>query len=80
MKDKIFVATKAGHPPLSDMHHSRLSKTDLEEDINTSLRELQTDCIDLLWLHRDDESRPVQEIDDTMHNFIKEGKIKHFCV
>ena len=80
LKDKIFVATKAGHPPLSDMHHSRLSKTDLEEDINTSLRELQTDCIDLLWLHRDDESRPVQEIVDTMNSFIKEGKIKHFGV
>ena len=80
LQDKILVATKAGHPPLSDMHQSRLSYTELESDIDTSLKELQTDCIDLLWLHRDDEAQPAEQIVQTMNLFIKKGKIKNYAV
>ncbi|MBQ2966520.1 MAG: aldo/keto reductase [Clostridia bacterium] len=78
LKGKMFVATKAGHPPLSDMHKGRLSKEELSFDINTSLKELQTDCIDLLYLHRDDTALPVGEIVETLNSFIKEGKIRHW--
>ena len=80
LKGKMFVATKAGHPPVSDMHKGRLSKEELTFDINTSLKELQTDCIDLLYLHRDDLSLSVGEITETMNEFIKEGKIKSWGV
>lgn len=80
LKGKMFIATKAGHPPISDMHKGRLSKEELTFDINTSLKELQTDCIDLLYLHRDDTSLPVGEIVERMNEFIKMGKIKHWGV
>ncbi|MBR3943391.1 MAG: aldo/keto reductase [Clostridia bacterium] len=80
LKGKMFVATKAGHPLLSDMHKGRLSKQELSFDINTSLKELQTDCIDLLYLHRDDTSLSVGEIVETMNEFIKEGKIRNWAV
>ncbi len=80
LKGKMFIATKAGHPPISDMHKGRLSKAELSFDINTSLKELQTDCIDLLFLHRDDLSLPAGEIAETMNEFIRIGKIRHWGV
>lgn len=80
LQNKIFVLTKAGHPPLSDMHQSRLSFKELESDIDTSLKDLRTDCIDLLFLHRDDESQPAEQIVQTMNRFIQMGKIKRFGV
>lgn len=72
----MTVATKGGHPPLTDMHSSRLSPAELEGDLEESLRALDTDCIDLYFLHRDDPGRPVGEIMDTLGRFIKAGKVR----
>lgn len=80
LKNIINVATKAGHPPVENMKHSRINREDIEFDINTSLKELGTDCIYMLYLHRDDETQPAGEILELMNEFIKCGKIHHFAV
>ncbi len=75
-REQMVVATKGGHPPLSDMHHSRLDKSSLEADLTASLKALQTDYVDIFWLHRDDEARPVEEIMETLHGFVRSGKAR----
>lgn len=80
LKNNIYVATKIGHPPLDDLHKSRINISDLEDDLNNSLKELGTDCIDMLYLHRDDENQPAGEILEMMNEFISAGKIRHFAV
>ncbi len=77
-RQQIVLATKGAHPELSSMHISRLSQADIAHDILTSLKNLHTDQIDLYWLHRDDTSRPVAEIIDTLNQHVHEGHIRYF--
>ncbi len=72
-RDQIFLSTKGGHPPLENMHHSRLSREEIRSDIRASLEDLQTDCVDIYWLHRDDASRPVGEIMETLQELLDDG-------
>ncbi|MBR5518829.1 MAG: aldo/keto reductase [Clostridia bacterium] len=80
LKNKIVISTKAAHPPLENMNINRLSRTEIEKDIDTSLSLLGVDAIDILWLHRDDHSVPVETIVDTMDVIIKKGKVKYWGV
>ncbi|WP_308638782.1 aldo/keto reductase [Paenibacillus silvisoli] len=75
-RDKLILATKGAHPELATMHISRLGRQDLKDDIARSLRQLQTDYIDLYWLHRDDASVPVDEIMETLHEELRAGRIR----
>jgi aryl-alcohol dehydrogenase-like predicted oxidoreductase len=77
-RDRILLATKGGHPDLSTMHISRLSRAEIVHDIEASLSNLQTDIIDLYWLHRDDPKRSVQEIIEVLHDQVEAGKIRTF--
>lgn len=77
-RNKVYISTKCSHPPLDDMSKSRLDKESIESDINLSLKALGIDCIDLIWLHRDDVSKSVEPIIDTLNEMISKGKIRHF--
>jgi len=76
-RDKVVVITKCAH---YDYHvHPivhRLAPDDIRFDINTSLAELDVDYIDVMFLHRDDIRRPVEEIMSTLHEFVKAGKVR----
>ena len=76
--DKMIIATKGGHYNLDTPDLPRLSKQDIQTDLEESLRTLELDCIDFYWLHRDDESKPVEEIIDIMQGFVTEGKIRYY--
>ena len=75
-REKIVVTTKGAHPEPQTMHISRLSEKDIGGDVENSLKDLQTDYIDLYLLHRDDEKIPAGEIIETLNKYIKEGKIR----
>lgn len=76
-RDKVIISTKGGNPVFPDMTKARLSEKDIEEDLNSSLRRLGTDYIDIYWLHRDDESVSVEPIMSALNKFIKQGKIRN---
>lgn len=77
-RDKLILATKGGHPPLEDMGKSRLSRGEVAQDLEQSLRALQVDTVDLYWLHRDDRTTPVGEILSYLGDFVRQGKIRYF--
>lgn len=77
-RSRILIGTKGAHPDLATMHISRLAPADIVQDLNESLQHLQTDYIDLYWLHRDDPTRPVGEIIDALDGQVKAGKIRAF--
>ncbi|MGM9592786.1 MAG: aldo/keto reductase [Candidatus Onthomonas sp.] len=83
-RDKIVLMTKGGHPvythPSMDLHINRVTKADMRGDIEGSLRILRTDYIDIYFYHRDDPRIPVEEMVETMQDFIREGKIRYFAV
>lgn len=77
-RSKVIVSTKGAHPDLKTMHIQRMSPAEIVSDLEASLRHLQVDCIDLYWLHRDDATRPVEEILDTLQSQVQAGKIRYF--
>lgn len=76
-RDKIVLATKGGHPAMGHMDENRLSREDLEKDINDSLECLGTDFVDIFFLHRDDTSVPVEDIMPVLNDIYLSGKA-HF--
>jgi aryl-alcohol dehydrogenase-like predicted oxidoreductase len=78
-RDSILVATKGAHPDLATMKIQRLSKAEITHDLEMSLQNLGVQRIALYYVHRDDPSRPVEEIIDTLHGLVKAGKIQYFA-
>jgi aryl-alcohol dehydrogenase-like predicted oxidoreductase len=56
----------------------RLSRDESRRGSGSSLQALQTDYIDLYYLHRDDERLPVEEILSYLNDFVQAGKIRYF--
>jgi len=79
-RSELIISTKGGHPVLGQMDIGRLSKEDLTYDLDQSLKYLQTDYVDIYWLHRDDVSRETSDIMETLNSFIKDGKVRFIGV
>lgn len=75
-RNRLVISTKGGHPRLENMNEGRLSRKELEKDLDESLMTLGVDHIDIYWLHRDDASSSVEDITETLSMFIKKGKIR----
>jgi len=78
-RDKVFIATKFG-PIWNQETRQRIgvdgSAQNAKRALEQSLRFLQTDHIDLWYLHRPDWSRPIEETVGAMADFVKQGKVK----
>jgi aryl-alcohol dehydrogenase-like predicted oxidoreductase len=72
------IATKGGHPPLSNMEQTRMKPADLAQDIAESFERLQQDHVDLYWLHRDAPEVPVGEIIDALNQQNTKGRLGAF--
>ena len=68
---------ESAHPDLRTMHVASVARR-IVSDLDSSLRNLRTDVIDLYWLHRDDVRRPVGEILETLNEQVQAGKIRYF--
>ena len=78
-REKVFIATKFG--PLMEAGTGRRlgvdgSEANARRAIEQSLRFLQTDHVDLWYLHRRDFSRPIEETVGAMSRLVEEGKVK----
>ncbi|MFI0737771.1 aldo/keto reductase [Streptomyces sp. NPDC021100] len=75
-RDDVVVATKvgAGYP-----ERPGLSAAVIKEGIESSLRRLRTDYIDLYYTHYDDPSLPVEDYIATLDGLVKEGKVREIA-
>jgi aryl-alcohol dehydrogenase-like predicted oxidoreductase len=79
LHNQVIVETKGGHPELNTMHIPRLDAQSIAMDVEASLNNLQLECIDLYYLHRDDPSRPVAELVEVMEEQVKLGNIRYYA-
>ena len=70
-REQIVLGTKGGHPDPATMHTGRLSHGEILDDMRRSLDNLRTDCVDVYWLHRDDVSRPVEDILESLTELVE---------
>jgi len=75
---RLVVSTKGAHPFIEALDVPRTSAAEVRDDLESSLRTLRLDAIDLYWLHRDDAARPVGHFIDLLNAFRREGKIRAF--
>lgn len=77
-RDQVVIATKAGGP--TGVNETDSSRKHILETVEKSLERLQTDYIDLYYLHYDDEKTPVEETVRTLDELVKAKKVKHIAV
>jgi aryl-alcohol dehydrogenase (NADP+) len=79
-RERWIVATKAANPVGPGPNDRGLSRRHLLRAVDASLVRLGTDWIDLLYLHREDESTPLEETLAAVAHLVERGKVHHFGV
>ena len=79
-RDWWVLATKAGQKPVDLPNQGGLSRKWLTQSVDESLARLDTDYIDIFYLHRDYEPTSLTEAVTTMGDMIRLGKIRHFGI
>ena len=74
-RNQVVIGTKGGHPDF-ETKSTGLTQRIVVQNIHESLDHLQTDEIDLYWLHRDDRSIPVDEILSWLKEPLEQGLIR----
>ena len=72
-REGLIISTKGAHYDIVT-RKKRVSAEDIRSDIETSLKNLKTDHVDIYWLHRDDEDIEVGEIVEMLAPLVKSGK------
>ncbi len=74
------LATKLANPTGPGPNDRGLARAHILPAVDASLRRLGTDVIDILYLHREDQSTPLGETIRALADVIRAGKIRHFGV
>ncbi|MEP4892172.1 MAG: aldo/keto reductase [Aliiglaciecola sp.] len=75
-RQRIFLASKCGMRGVNGKRIIDGSPKAIRETIEQSLLSLQTDVLDLYYLHRWDKSIPIEESVGELSRLVSEGKIK----
>lgn len=77
-REKVLIATKAGLPwDENKQTRNDLSRKNLFQEVEDSLRRLQTDYIDIYQMHWPDPSTPLEETAEALQQLKDSGKIRY---
>jgi 1-deoxyxylulose-5-phosphate synthase len=76
-REEIVVATKVSGKMHDGPSGSGLSRVAIMEQVDASLRRLDTDHIDLYLIHRFDPDTEVEETMEALHDVVKAGKVRY---
>lgn len=75
-REKLVLATKGAHKEVNGQIELDNSRDFLREQVENSLKRLQTDHIDLYYMHFPDGRTPLEEVAGTLKELKDEGKIR----
>ena len=75
-RDDVVLATKFGRPVDSDPNHQGGSRRWITAAVETSLRRLQTDHIDIYQMHRPDPDTDIEETLSVLTDLVRSGKVR----
>jgi aryl-alcohol dehydrogenase-like predicted oxidoreductase len=79
-RDKIILVTKVFNPTGDDPNDSGLSRRHILNALESSLKRLNTDYIDIYYLHASDHQTSLDETLDTMSCLVRSGKVRYIGV
>lgn len=75
------LAVRGNPPSMADtrdyVNQSGLSRAAIFNQVEASLRRLQTPYIDLLQIHRFDPNTPIEETMKALHDLVQSGKVRY---
>lgn len=75
--DRFVVATKFEHPTGNGTNDSGASRYNMNNALEASLRRLQSDHIDLYYVHSWDEHTPIEETLRALDDAVRAGKVRY---
>lgn len=76
-RHEVVLATKANGRMGEDINSAGLSRKHIMDQVDASLKRLQTDYIDLYQIHRWDYAVPIEETLEALNDCIRAGKIRY---
>ena len=74
-RDRVLLASKCGMRGVDDKRVIDGHPDVLAQDLDDSLRRLQTEAIDLYYLHRWDRKVPIEDSVGQLSRFVEQGKV-----
>jgi aryl-alcohol dehydrogenase-like predicted oxidoreductase len=79
LRDRIVLATKYSfNADPANPNAGGNGRKNMYRALEGSLRRLQTDYIDLYWMHVWDGTTPVEEVMVSMNDLVRSGKVRYF--
>jgi 1-deoxyxylulose-5-phosphate synthase len=76
-RDSWVIATKVFFPMSDDPNDRGLSRKHILSSIDSSLRRLQMDYVDLYQIHRFDPDTPIEETMEALNDVVRSGKARY---
>lgn len=77
VREEIVIATKVSGRMHDGPNGSGLSRKSILHEVEQSLQRLQTDYIDLLYIHRWDYQTPIEETMCALNDLVRSGKVHY---
>lgn len=78
LRESIVLATKSGFAAGVGPHMGGNGAKHIHSALEGSLKRLQTDYVDLYWVHVWDSVTPAEELLETMTTLVRSGKIRYW--
>jgi len=78
-RDRALISTKAYFPAGDGPNDRGTSRYHLRRALEASLRRLSTDYVDIYHMHGFDALTPIEEAQDTLNTFVREGKVRYIA-
>ncbi len=76
-REDVVIATKVNGVMRDGPNGGGLSRKEILFELDESLRRLGTDYVDLYQIHRWDDSTPIEETLEALHDVVKAGKVRY---
>ena len=78
-RDQVVLATKARQPMGSEPNQQGASRLHLTHELHASLNRLDTDYIDLFYVHTPDYDVPIEETLRALDDMVRSGKVRYLA-
>lgn len=79
-REECIIGTKTFFPTGNGINNSGCSRKHIYQSVETSLKRLNTDYIDLLQIHCYDKQTPLFEVLRTLSDLVNSGKVRHIGI